>query len=112
MGAEPATPQIIHPQKIKEGLAFRLSGWQSQEYLSGFSLTTQVKRFLVDWEAFRKGMNDWDFWRPPPVFIFIDDGLGYKGPCAYHGHPHVQVYPLNGEPAKCFEAVRLREAKR
>ena len=91
--------EIIHPQKTSESLSFRLFGWQLKLLLKTW------KQALNNPDA----LSDSKYWKPPPMHILVDNGLGSEGECQACGYPHVSVFPVDKKAPLCHAAYLLRE---
>ena len=91
-----------------KGLSLRFTGEQVKELVGSFTLTNQIKRASVDWHALNSALNDWSYWKGPKFPTLVDDGRGFRGPCPYHHHAHMQVYLPGSTPMRCHEAMQLQ----
>ena len=95
MGVQEARAEVIHPSKSGKSVGFRLLEWQLKRALK------TLGGALVNPDA----LESWDAWKPKPMYILVDNGLGMEGDCPRHGESHIHVYALGTRPPRCYEAV-------
>lgn len=85
----------------KGSISFRLFGWQLEKYAKTIASALNNPDALYDWK----------YWKPEPMQILVDNGMGQEGNCPAHGYQHIQEFPIGKRPMLCHEAVMMKERR-